>query len=51
MKKLYIGKSNLVKRAHNIKVLGANTSKVFDQELLEHASDDQVTKHRHIPNP
>ena len=39
MKKLYEGKGNLVRRAHNIKALGANTSKVLDQQLLERASD------------
>jgi DNA recombination protein RmuC len=38
MKKLYEGKGNLVRRAHNIKALGARTSKALDQNLVDRAS-------------
>lgn len=38
-KKLYEGRGNLVRRAHNIKALGASTSKALDQQLVERASD------------
>jgi DNA recombination protein RmuC len=38
MKKLYEGKGNLVKRAHNIKALGARTSKALDQNLVDRAN-------------
>ena len=37
MKKLYEGKGNLVRRAQNIKTLGARTSKALDQQLLDRA--------------
>jgi DNA recombination protein RmuC len=37
MKKLYEGKGNLVRRAHNIKALGARTSKALDQNLVDRA--------------
>lgn len=37
MKKLYEGTGNLVKRAENIKKLGAKTSKQLDQRLLDRA--------------
>ncbi len=35
MKKLYEGKGNLISRAENIKQLGAKTSKVMDQKLID----------------
>ena len=35
MKKLYDGNGNLVKRAENIKKLGAKTSKQIDQQLID----------------
>jgi DNA recombination protein RmuC len=38
MKKLYEGKGNLIKRAENIKKLGAKTAKTMDARLLERAS-------------
>jgi DNA recombination protein RmuC len=38
MKKLYEGKGNLVRRAHNIKALGARTSKILDQNMVDQAS-------------
>ena len=38
MKKLYEGKGNLVRRAHNIKALGARTSKALDPKLLDRAN-------------
>lgn len=37
MKKLYDGKGNLVRRAHKIRELGARTSKMIDQRLLDRA--------------
>ena len=42
MKKLYEGKGNLVKRAQNIKNLGARTSKVLDQKLLDRADSYNI---------
>ncbi len=39
MKKLYEGKGNLVRRAHNIKILGARTSKALDQNLVDRADE------------
>ena len=39
MKKLYEGTGNLVKRAEDIKKLGAKTSKQLDQRLLDRADD------------
>lgn len=39
MKKLYEGKGNLVKRAQNIKKLGARTSKSLDEQLLDRAEN------------
>ncbi len=38
-KKLYDGKGNLVKRAENIKILGAKTSKTLPQKLIDYATD------------
>ena len=35
MKKLHEGKGNLVRRAQNIKKLGARTSKILDQKLID----------------
>lgn len=40
MKKLYEGKGNLVRRAHNIKALGARTTKSLDQQLLDRAKNE-----------
>lgn len=37
MKKLYEGKGNLVRRAQNIKALGASTSKTLDSKLIDRA--------------
>ena len=37
MKKLYEGRGNLVRRAQNIKTLGARTSKALDQNLVDRA--------------
>ena len=39
MKKLYDGTGNLVKRAENIKKLGAKTSKQLDNRLIERSQD------------
>jgi DNA recombination protein RmuC len=39
MKKLYEGTGNLIKRAENIKKLGAKTSKQIDQRLIDRADD------------
>lgn len=39
MKKLYEGNGNLVKRAENIKKLGAKASKHLDQQLIERSED------------
>jgi DNA recombination protein RmuC len=39
MKKLYEGKGNLVRRAQNIKTLGARTSKALDPKLVDRADD------------
>lgn len=39
MKKLYEGKGNLVKRAQNIKTLGASTSKNLDPKLVDRANE------------
>ena len=38
MKKLYEGKGNLVRRAHNMQVLGARTSKTLDPQLVDRAN-------------
>ncbi len=38
MKKLYEGKGNLVRRAQNIKTLGARTTKTLDSKLVDRAS-------------
>tara|TARA_R110002072_G_scaffold8038_2_gene42446 strand:- start:3286 stop:4629 length:1344 start_codon:yes stop_codon:yes gene_type:complete len=40
MKKLYDGNGNLVKRAENIKKLGAKTSKQIDQKLLDRSEEN-----------
>jgi DNA recombination protein RmuC len=45
MKKLYEGKGNLVRRAQNIKTLGARTSKVLDQNLIDRANAHQDNAH------
>lgn len=37
MKKLHAGRGNLIKRAQNIKDLGARTSKTLDQKLVDRA--------------
>lgn len=42
MKKLYDGNGNLVKRAENIKKLGAKASKQIDQKLLDRSEGDQL---------
>lgn len=42
MKKLYDGNGNLVKRAENIKKLGAKASKQIDQKLLDRSEADQL---------
>jgi DNA recombination protein RmuC len=39
MKKLYEGKGNLIRRAQNIKTLGARTSKALDQNLIDRADE------------
>ena len=39
VKKLYEGRGNLVRRAQNIKALGASTSKTLDEQLVARASD------------
>jgi DNA recombination protein RmuC len=39
MKKLYEGKGNLVRRAQNIKTLGARTTKTLDPKLVDRADD------------
>jgi DNA recombination protein RmuC len=39
MKKLYEGSGNLVRRAENIKKLGAKTSKQLDQQLLDRSEE------------
>ncbi|GAA0891606.1 DNA recombination protein RmuC [Fulvivirga kasyanovii] len=41
MKKLYEGRGNLVNRASKIKELGAKTSKILDQKLIDRASDSE----------
>ncbi|MEL6606794.1 MAG: DNA recombination protein RmuC [Bacteroidota bacterium] len=40
MKKLYEGKGNLVRRAQNIKTLGARTSKALDRQLIDRANSE-----------
>jgi DNA recombination protein RmuC len=37
MKKLYEGKVNLVRRAQNIKTVGARTTKTLDPKLVDRA--------------
>ncbi|MBL6444944.1 DNA recombination protein RmuC [Fulvivirga sp. 29W222] len=41
MKKLYDGRGNLVNRAKKIKELGAKTSKILDQKLIDRASESE----------
>ena len=45
MKKLYEGKGNLVRRAQNIKTLGARTSKALDQNLIDRANAHKDIAH------
>ncbi len=40
MKKLYEGSGNLIRRAENIKQLGANSTKALPSNLIERADDD-----------
>lgn len=40
MKKLYEGSGNLVKRAENIKKLGAKTSKQLDQQIIDRSNEE-----------
>lgn len=42
MKKLYDGNGNLVRRAENIKKLGAKASKQIDQKLIDRSEGDQI---------
>jgi DNA recombination protein RmuC len=45
MKKLYEGKGNLVRRAQNIKTLGARTSKALDSKLVDRADAYEDNAH------
>lgn len=49
MKKLYDGRDNLVRSAHEIKALGARTSKTIDQQLLGRAYAHPLEEPNQLP--
>ena len=49
MKKLYDGRDNLVRSAHEIKALGARTSKTIHQQLLGRAYAHPLEEPNQLP--
>ena len=49
MKKLYDGRDNLVRSAHQIKTLGARTSKTIDQQSLDRAYAQPLEEPKQLP--